>query len=111
MVARDVGGQPRSYLATDESFAIVKQLHERNLIVPVVGDFGGPEAIRRVGAYVREHGSRVSAFYGSNVEVYLTRPQTAAFCASLAALPFDSGAWFIGNRGALPISYKLRTCK
>jgi hypothetical protein len=78
--------------------------------VPVVGDFGGGGAISRVGEYVRLRGSRVSAFYGSNVEVYLTRRQTAVFCTSLASLPADARAWFIGGRGAQPFSAKLRTC-
>jgi len=35
----------RSYLATEEGFLFVKDLHARNMIVPVVGDFGGPRAL------------------------------------------------------------------
>ena len=44
MTSRDVGGLTRSFLATDRAFGFVKALHTRNLIVPVVGDFGGPGA-------------------------------------------------------------------
>ena len=72
MTATDATGQGRSFLATEDGFAFVKALHTRNLIVPVVGDFGGPKAIRETGAYVRRHGGRVQAFYGSNVGVYLS---------------------------------------
>jgi len=64
MLATDLGGQRRSFLASEEAFAAVKDLHARNLIVPVVGDFGGPAAIRGVGAFVRAHGDVVRAFYG-----------------------------------------------
>jgi hypothetical protein len=110
MTARDVSGLPRSFLATDETFAVVKDLQSRNLIVPIVGDFGGPGAIARVGDYVRRRGSRISAFYGSNVEVYLTNQQMAAYCTSLASLPVLTGAWYIGGRGAVPLAARLRTC-
>jgi len=44
MTATDISRQSRSYLASEEAFAFVKDLHARNLIVPVVGDFGGPDA-------------------------------------------------------------------
>jgi len=110
MTARDAAGLPRSFLSTDHAFALVKALQTRNLVVPVVGDFGRPGAIRRVGEYVRQRASRVSAFYGSNVEVYLTNPQRAAFCTSLDSLPADSWAWFVGGRGAQLLDAKLRRC-
>jgi hypothetical protein len=110
MVATDIWGEPRSYLATEAAFAYVKDLHARNMIVPVVGDFAGPSAIVRVGNYVRHHAAIVSAFYGSNVEVYLNRQQTTAFCGSLRALPYDSRTWFIGSKDMLPFPSKLETC-
>jgi hypothetical protein len=93
MTARDLTGQSRSFLATDQDFQFVKDLQARNLIVPVVGDFGGPTAMRRIGDYVRGHSTAVRAFYGSNVSVYLNAAQTHAFCASLTALPAATGAW------------------
>lgn len=110
MTATDLWGRSRSYLATEEAFAFVKDLHARNLIVPVVGDFGGPNAIRRVGNYIRQQGSSVSAFYSSNVEVYLSRQQMAAFCEGLATLPSESRTWFIGSKGLQPLASKLKTC-
>ena len=42
------------YLASDANFRFVKTLEEENLIVPVVGNFAGPKALRGVGRYVRE---------------------------------------------------------
>jgi hypothetical protein len=110
MTAADVGGHNRSYLATEESFAAIKDLHRRNLIVPVVGDFAGDKAIRGIGAYVRQHGAVVETFYASNVEVYLNRQQSGAFCGNLLALPYDSGTWFIGSKAMQRFGVKLKGC-
>lgn len=111
MTAADMYGQTHSYLASERAFAFVKDLHARNLIVPVVGDFGGPTAIRRVGDYIRQQGGLVSAFYSSNVEVYLSRQEMAAFCEGLATLPSDSRTWFIRSKGLQPLTLKLQTCQ
>ena len=43
----------------------------KNLVVPVVGDFAGPKAIRAVAQYLKQRGAIVGAFYTSNVEQYL----------------------------------------
>jgi hypothetical protein len=111
MTGRDVTGQSRSFLSTEDGFRFVKQLHSRNLIVPVIGDFGGPAAIQRVGDYVRKQDQRVQAFYGSNVGVYLNSEQTKTFCANLASLPAAPGAWFIESDGVLSLSSKLKNCR
>jgi hypothetical protein len=110
MTATDVGGESRSYLASEDAFAFVKDLHRRNLIVPLIGDFAGPATIRRTAGYLRQHHALVTAFYGSNVEVYLTREKTRAFCNSLATLPYESGSWFIGNKGIQSLDSKMKSC-
>ena len=110
MTARDARGQTRSFLASEEEFRFVRDLHLQNRIVPVVGDFGGPSAIYRVGEYVREHRAVVHAFYGSNVGVYLTNQQTRRFCRNLAMLPAAPGAWFIDRDSVRPLASKLRAC-
>jgi hypothetical protein len=111
MTATDLGGLSRSYLGSEAKFAFVKDLHAKNLIVPVVGDFGGPTAIKRLGDYVRQRNGVVSAFYSSNVEVYLNRQQAAAFCENLATLPTASHTAFIGSKGQRPLSAKLLACQ
>jgi hypothetical protein len=96
MVADDGRGQARSYLATDENFSVLKDLHEKNLIVPVVGNFAGPKALRAVARYLKEREATVVAFYLSNVEQYLTREGTwYTFCGNVAMLPLDGGSTFI----------------
>jgi hypothetical protein len=110
MTAADAGGNSRSYLASEEAFAFVKDLHARNLIVPLVGDFSGPHTLRAAGEYIRRHGASVEAFYGSNVEVYLSRSKVAAFCGNLAMLPYRVRTPFIDNKGLQLLRAKVRTC-
>ena len=110
MTARDVAGQSRSFLASENGFGFVKGLHARNLIVPVVGDFSGPHAIRRTAEYIRQHHAIVSGFYGSNVEVYLIREARRAFCNSLGTLPHDSTSWFIGSKSVERLESKMKSC-
>ncbi len=110
MTATDRFRRSRSFLATEDGFRFVKGLHSRNLIVPVVGDFAGPSAIRRVGDYLRAHGARIQVFYGSNVGVYLTNQQTYAFCANLATLPATYRTWFIDSEGMRMLAARLKAC-
>jgi len=96
MVADDGKGQHRSFLANDENFAVLKELHEKNLLVPVVGNFAGPKALRAVGRYLKERDATVSAYYLSNVEQYLGREGLLdEFCANAAQLPLDATSTFI----------------
>jgi hypothetical protein len=52
----------------------------------------------------------VTAFYVSNVQVYLTNEQTATFCETLAGLPYSSDTWFIGSKGMQRFPAKLKAC-
>ena len=92
----DAAGEPQSFLSTEEHFRFVKALHEMNLIVPVSGDFGGPKAIRAIGAYLQKRNGVVSAFYLSNVEQYLFQDGKArAFYGNVATLPVNDTSVFI----------------
>jgi hypothetical protein len=96
MTATDADGVFRGYLADEENFNVLKSLETKNLIVPVVGNFAGPKAIRAVGAYVKEKDGVVSAFYLSNVEMYLEQDGIwDNFCKNVAALPLDNTSTFI----------------
>ncbi len=96
MAADDGTGRQRSYLATEDNFRVVKALETANLIVPVVGDFGGSKALRSVARYAHDAGATVSAFYLSNVEMYLRQDgKMDAFCANVAAMPLDASSTFI----------------
>ena len=96
MVADDGKGQMRSFLANDENFQVLKDLSEKNLLLPIVGNFSGSKALRAVGRYVRDREAIVAAFYLSNVEQYLTRDGSwHSFCSNVATLPLDSSSMFI----------------
>ena len=104
MTETDGQGVQRSYLATEENFRILRKLESNNAIVPVVGDFAGPKAIRSVGGYLRDHRATVTAFYTSNVEQYLFQQDDdwKKFFSNVATLPIDGSSTFIrsvSNRG------------
>ena len=119
MTQTDGAGTNRSYLATEASFVFLKDLESKNLVVPVVGDFGGPKAIRAAGVYLKEHGTTVTAFYLSNVEQYLYQNKMAAFCRSVASLPLDASSTFIRSSSRdgggfvssiSPIAVEVKNC-
>src|SRR5262249_41768996 len=97
MTATDSAGVNRSYLANEENFRFLKQLEGDNLIVPLVGDFAGPKAIRTVGRYVAAHGATVSAVYTSNVEQYLFQQEDdwKKYYDNVATLPIVPSSTFI----------------
>ena len=92
----DTTGTPQSFLSIEENFQTVKSLHEKNLIVAVSGDFGGPKALRAIASYLKEKGGAVTAFYVSNVEQYLFQESKhTAFYENVATLPITDASVFI----------------
>lgn len=92
----DANSQVQSFMSTEENFRIVKALHDKNLIVPVSGDFGGTKALRAIGAYLTERNASVNAFYVSNVEQYLFMDNKAGeFYANVATMPLSESSVFI----------------
>jgi hypothetical protein len=96
MVEHDTEGAERSYVASEELYDGLRDLEERNLIVPLVGDFGGPKALRSVARFLDMHHATVSVFYTSNVEQYLFHSDAwQHFYENVAAMPIDSRSTFI----------------
>ena len=94
--ATDAGGRNRGYLGSEASYRSLRAFEGRNLLVPIVGDFAGPKAVRAVGQYVRSHGAVISAFYVSNVEQYLFEDgDFEAFARNVSTLPVDGRSTFI----------------
>jgi hypothetical protein len=95
-LATDLNGKPGNFLASAEDYDFVRGLHEKNLIIPVVGDFGGKKAIAAVGDYLRKNGLTVTAFYLSNVEQYLFQDNKFAdFANNVRKLPLTEKSFFI----------------
>ena len=96
IVQTDYEGVPRSYLASEDNFRFIKGLEEKNLIVPVMGNFAGPKALRSIGRYLRERRTPVVAYYVSNVEQYLFQDRLFEdFAKNVATLPVTGESTFI----------------
>ena len=98
----DANQRPLGFLASEDSYRFIREMQRKNLIVPVVGNFAGPKAIRGIGRYLRDRQATVSAFYVSNVEDYLGKEPSVprngewrVFCENVAALPLDTSSVFI----------------
>ena len=95
-LSTDLDGRNRAYLGSEENFKFLKTFEEKNLLVPVVGDFAGPKALRSVGKYIADHGATVCAWYVSNVEQYLFQNGVwQAYYANVATMPLDDQTVFI----------------
>jgi hypothetical protein len=108
-------GEERGFLASEQAFARIKTMERENLIVPVVGDFAGPKALRAIGTWLRARGATVRMFYVSNVEQYLeSNGVWPAFCANVATLPLDRASVFIrpgrGSSFLAPMAAETATC-
>jgi hypothetical protein len=94
MVTTDGRGKNWSYLDTEDRYQYVRGMQLKNLIVPLVADFGGPKTIKTIGQYLKGHGATMSVFYISNVEDYLSATWSQ-YRANLAALPIDGSTLLI----------------
>ena len=120
MTPIDAAGNGLTYLSSEIAYGFVRDLELRNLVVPVVGNFSGPKALREVGSFIRSRGGMVGLFYVSNVETYLRRDGTwPIFCGSVRALPLDEWSLFIrpsgpsalpGGIGVVPIASVAQSC-
>jgi hypothetical protein len=88
LLETDRSGNQANYLASDAAFQVVKKLQAQDQVIPVVGDLAGDRALASIARLMIERGDRLSAFYLSNVELYLWQdgafPQ---FMTNLARLP------------------------
>jgi len=92
----DDAGENHGYLASEAHYQALRRLQERNLVVPIVGDFAGPKALRAVARFLAERGLSVTAFYTSNVEFYLFRNgRWPEFAENLARLPVNGRSYVI----------------
>lgn len=96
IVQPDQHGKLGNFLATKEDYEFVRDLHRRNLIIPVVGDFAGKKALAAIGDYLRKGGFTVTAFYTSNVEQYLYQNTVfSGFAENVRKLPMNEKSLFI----------------
>ncbi len=103
LLATDHTGRQGNYLASEEAFQFVKSLQDRDRIIPVTGDLGGPSALVAIGRRMSEEGETLSAFYASNVEYYLDlQGSYLRFVSNLGRVPHTNRSVIIRsifNRG------------
>jgi len=97
MLDNDGNGRNWSFLASEDRYRKIRDLQQRNLIVPLVGDFAGLKTLRAVGRYMRDRDALLSVFYTSNVEMYLFQQgdEWSRFYENVATLPLNSSSTFI----------------
>ncbi|MGH9847160.1 MAG: hypothetical protein ACREEM_51345, partial [Blastocatellia bacterium] len=59
LTEKDLNGKQGNFLAATDDYDFVRGMHRKNLIIPVVGDFGGRKALAAVGDYLRKNGYTV----------------------------------------------------
>jgi hypothetical protein len=86
----------QNYLSSEDLFQWMKKFESENRLIPIVGDFAGPHALKTAGAFLKSNGLHVSAFYTSNVEFYLFgQPAWTRFVANVRSLPIADDSIFI----------------
>lgn len=105
----DLQGRRCSFLSTEEGFLFVKGLQAKHLIIPVVGDLSGAQALAAVASRLAAEKQQVAVFYVSNVEFYMFGEGAfARWMANLARLPRQPGRVIIrsvfpsGRAGLMP---------
>jgi hypothetical protein len=92
----DLDGKPGHFLTSNEDYQFVRELQEKNRIIPIVGDFAGRKAFRAIADYLRKHSYTVNVFYTSNVEMYLFEDGVFdKFVANVKSLPIKPDSLFI----------------
>jgi len=97
MSATDLDGRQNGFLASEENYRVVRGLQEKNLIVPVVGDFAGDHALRAIARYLTDRKAVLDVFYVSNVERYLfdQGDHGRTFYANVAVMPIAPSSVFV----------------
>ncbi|HLQ77110.1 MAG TPA: hypothetical protein VK210_07130 [Terriglobia bacterium] len=94
MVATDRRGKNWAYLNSEASYQRIREMQQKNLIVPLVADFAGPKTINAIAKYLKDHGAVLSVFYVSNVEDYLDTSWNS-YSSNLFALPTGDSSFLI----------------
>jgi hypothetical protein len=92
LLVRSPSGRFGHYLASLDDYRYLRELERARRVVPVVGDFAGPYALKAIGRELKSRGETVTAFYLSNVEFYLFRGGVIErFLENLNELPMNEG--------------------
>jgi hypothetical protein len=109
IVQTDLSEKTGNFLASADDYNFIRDLSRKNLIIPVVGDFGGTKALSAIGDYLRKHGLMVTAFYTSNVEQYLFDGASFdGFVKNIKKMPINDKSLFIRAVFSMRYSHPAR---
>jgi hypothetical protein len=111
ILERDLEGNQANYLASREAWEYVKWMQAQNRVIPVVGDLAGPRALAAIGREIAARGEVISAFYVSNVEMYLWRDGGFdRYAQSLTALPRNARSVIVRSvfSGGFGVPHRLQ---
>jgi hypothetical protein len=109
MVQTDLNEKTGNFLASADDYNFIRDLSRKNLIIPIVGDFGGTKALAAIGDYLRKHGLMVTAFYTSNVEQYLFDGASFdGFVKNIKKMPINDKSLFIRAVFSMRYSHPAR---
>jgi hypothetical protein len=92
----DRDGRPAHFLAREDLYQAARRVQLEDRVIPLVGDFAGPEVLPRLGDWLRARDLPVSLLYISDVEFFLLRSgRFPAYVANLARLPWADGALLV----------------
>lgn len=108
MLEKDLTGKQANYLVSEDDFQSLKSLQDRNLVIPVVGNFAGDKAFLEVSKILKERGEKVTAFYTSNVEYYLMGDSSFdRYAENIKRLPIAKNGMLIRSYFGNTYSYQL----
>ncbi len=86
--ATDRSGKVAHFLATEKGYEAVRERQLEDRILPLVGDFAGTGAMKRIGDGLRDMSLDLSVVYMSDVEFFLIRAgKFDAYIENLATMP------------------------
>ncbi len=95
ILAKTPSGLQKSFLADLNSYNYLREMHTKNLIIPLIGDFSGVKTFNKIANYLNTQEIPLSVFYVSNVESCLDKTQYEKFMSNLKLLPIDDNSIFI----------------
>jgi len=96
LLATDLDGRQGSFLADPADYEFVRDLEDRNCVIPLVGDLAGAKALVSVADYLAQRNCALEVFYTSNVEEYLFQDRTfSRFADNVARFAIADRAVFI----------------
>jgi hypothetical protein len=108
LLEKDLTGKQANYLVNEDDFQTLKSLQDRNLVIPVVGNFAGDKAFLEVSKILTERGEKVTAFYTSNVEYYLMGDSSFdRYAENIRRLPIEKNGVLIRSYFGNTYSYQL----